>query len=61
MAIGLIVAGILLVDLLVMMIARRLVAAIGTGLAVAGAVLGIVQVALGLQIIHNSLMALGLL
>ena len=61
MAIGLIVAGILLVDLLVMMIAQRLVAAIGTGLAVAGAVLGIVQVALGLQIIHNSLMALGLL
>jgi multiple antibiotic resistance protein len=61
MMIGLIVVGILLADLLVMIIARRLVAAIGTVLAVVGAVLGIVQVALGLQIIYNSLIALGLL
>jgi multiple antibiotic resistance protein len=61
MVIGLIVVGILLADLLVMIFARSLVSVIGTGLAVAGAVLGIVQVALGLQIIHNSLMALGLL
>lgn len=58
--IGLIVMGILLANLLVMLVARRLVAIIGTGLAVVGAVLSIVQVALGLQIIHNSLMALGL-
>jgi multiple antibiotic resistance protein len=60
LSIGLIVLGILLADLLFMIIARRLVAIMGTGLAVVGAVLGVVQVALGLQIIHNSLVALGL-
>ncbi len=56
--IGGIVLGILLVNLLVMIFARRLIATMGIGLSVVGAVLGVVQVALGLQIIYNSLLAL---
>jgi multiple antibiotic resistance protein len=53
-----IVIAIMLVNLLTMLFARRLVAIIGIGLSVLGAVLGVVQVALGLQIIHNSLLVL---
>jgi len=59
--IGGIVFLVLLVNLLVMIFARRLVAIMGTGLSVVGAVLGVVQVALGLQIIYNSLLALHVL
>jgi multiple antibiotic resistance protein len=56
--IGMIVIAIMLVNLLTMLFARHLVAIIGIGLSVLGAVLGVVQVALGLQIIHNSLLVL---
>ncbi len=53
--IGVVVLGIMLLNLIVMLLARRL----GTGfriiLPILGAVLGVIQVALGLQIIHNSL------
>jgi small neutral amino acid transporter SnatA (MarC family) len=56
--IGGIVFLILLVNLLVMIFARRLDAIMGTGLSVVGAVLGVVQVALGLRIIYKLLLAL---
>jgi multiple antibiotic resistance protein len=59
--IGLIVILIMLANLIAMIFARRLVAVMGTGLAVVGAVLSVIQVALGLQIIHNSLLALRVL
>ena len=56
--IGLIVVAILALDFLAMLFARKLLGALGIVLAILGAVLGVVQVALGLQIIHNSLLAL---
>ena len=51
--------AILAINLLAMLFATRLVTSIGVALAILGAVLSIVQVALGLQIISNSLKALG--
>jgi len=57
--IGGIVLAILAMNLLAMLFATRLVTSIGVALAILGAVLSIVQVALGLQIISNSLKALG--
>lgn len=59
--IGLIVVAILVLDLLAMLFARKLLASLGIFLAILGAVLAVVQVALGLQIIHNSLLVLGVL
>jgi multiple antibiotic resistance protein len=59
--IGLIVMAILALDLLAMLFARKLFASLGILLAILGAVLAVVQVALGLQIIHNSLLTLGIL
>ena len=59
--IGLIVVAILALDLLVMLFARKLLTTLGIFLAILGAVLAVVQVALGLQIIHNSLRALNIL
>jgi len=59
--IGLIVTLIMLANLLAMIFARRLVAVMGPGLSVVGAVLSVIQVALGLQIIHHSLLALGVI
>ena len=57
--IGLIVAAILLLNFLAMLFARKVLAALGILLAILGAVLSVVQVALGLQIIRQSLLAMG--
>jgi len=59
LTIGAIVAVILLMNLVTMIFARKLLASMGIALAILGAVLSVVQVALGLQIISNSLKALG--
>ena len=59
--IGLIVVVVMTLNLLAMLFARKLLATMGIALAILGAVLGVVQVALGLQIIHNSLRALNIL
>jgi small neutral amino acid transporter SnatA (MarC family) len=54
-------AAIMVVNLLVMLVARRLLPVLSIAMPIFGAVLGIVQVALGLQIIHNVLHTLGVL
>lgn len=59
--IGMIVALILVLDFLAMLFARKVLASMGIVLAILGAVLSVVQVALGLQIIHQSLLSLGVL
>lgn len=61
LTIGAVVVAILLLDLAVMLVARRLLPLLGLALSILGAVLGIVQVALGLQITVNSLRAMGVL
>jgi multiple antibiotic resistance protein len=61
LTIGAIVLAIMLLNLITMLIARRIPPIGGVLLAILGAVLGIIQVALGLQIIQNSLKALGVL
>jgi multiple antibiotic resistance protein len=58
LTIGAIVLGIMLSNLLVMLVAKRMPPILGLVLPIVGAVLGVVQVALGLQIINNSLRAL---
>jgi small neutral amino acid transporter SnatA (MarC family) len=61
LVIGGIVLAIMLLNLIVMMLTRRIPPLLGALLAILGAVLGIIQVALGLQIIHNSLKAMAVL
>lgn len=61
LVIAAIVAVILLLNLLTMLFAKQLMATLGVTLAILGAVLSVVQVALGLQIISNSLKAMGLI
>jgi multiple antibiotic resistance protein len=61
LSIGAIVLAIMLLNLITMLMARRVPPIGGVLLSILGAVLGIIQVALGLQIIHNSLKALGVL
>jgi len=58
LAIGVILLGIMLLDLAAMLLARHLLRFLGVFLQILGAVLGIIQVALGLQIILNSLQKL---
>ena len=53
--VGGIVVAIMALNLLLMLVARRLRRVLGLVLPILGAVLGVVQVALGLQIINNSL------
>jgi multiple antibiotic resistance protein len=55
MVIGAILLGIMLLNLAAMLLARHLLRFLGVFLQILGAVLGIIQVALGLQIILNSL------
>ena len=55
------VVAIMVLNLLVMLSARRLATVLGLVLPILGAVLGVVQVALGLQIINNALRMLGVL
>jgi multiple antibiotic resistance protein len=59
--IGAIVFAIMLLNLFVMIMQRRIFSVLSIALPILGAVLGIVQVALGLRIIHNSLKMMGLL
>jgi multiple antibiotic resistance protein len=61
LAIGAGVLVIMLLNLIVMLNVRRIGPVLNISLAILGAVIGIIQVALGLQIINNSLRALGVL
>jgi multiple antibiotic resistance protein len=55
------VVAIMVLNLIVMLVARRLAIVLAFVLPILGAVLGVVQVALGLQIINNALQMLGVL
>ena len=55
------VVAIMVLNLIVMLTARRLAIVLAFVLPILGAVLGVVQVALGLQIINNALQMLGVL
>jgi multiple antibiotic resistance protein len=59
--IGAAVVAIMVLNLIVMLTARRLAIVLAFVLPILGAVLGVVQVALGLQIINNALQMLGVL
>ena len=59
--IGAIVLAIMLLNLIVMIMTRHIPAFLGVLLAILGAVLSVIQVALGLQIINGSIKALGIL
>ena len=61
LTIGAVVLFIMLLNLIVMLNARRIGPVLNITLAILGAVIGVIQVALGLQIINNSLKALGVL
>lgn len=61
LTIGVIMLAIMGINLLFMLMTRHILSVLVVVLPVLGAVLGIVQVALGLQIINNSLKALGLM
>jgi multiple antibiotic resistance protein len=61
LTIGAVVVAIMVLNLMVMLMARRLQAVLGFALPIFGAVLGVIQVALGLQIINNALRMLGVL
>lgn len=58
LTVGAILLGIMLLNLIVMLMTKRILPVLGLVLPILGAVLGVVQVALGLQIINNSLRAL---
>ena len=59
LVIGAIVVAIMLLNLVAMIVTRHIPRFLGVLLSILGAVLSVVQVALGLQIINNSLKALG--
>jgi multiple antibiotic resistance protein len=61
LTIGAVVVAIMALNLAVMLVARRLPAVVKLVLTILGAVLGVVQVAIGLQIINNALRTLGVL
>jgi multiple antibiotic resistance protein len=61
LTIGAVVVAIMALNLTVMLMARRLPAVVTLVLTILGAVLGVVQVAIGLQIINNALRTLGVL
>jgi multiple antibiotic resistance protein len=61
LTIGAVVVAIMALNLAVMLVARRLPAVVTLVLTILGAVLGVVQVAIGLQIINNALRTLGVL
>ena len=61
LVIGGIALTVMLLNLIVMMLARHIPSFLRALLAILGAVLGVIQVALGIQIIHNSLRAMALL
>jgi multiple antibiotic resistance protein len=59
--VGGIIVAIMLVNLVTMMLARKIMPVMGIVLPILGAVLGVVQVALGLQIIDSALVTMGVL
>ena len=59
LTVGAVVVAIMLLNLVVMIVARHIMSVLGIVLQILGAVLGVVQVALGLQIIINALRTLG--
>jgi multiple antibiotic resistance protein len=61
LTIGAVVVAIMVLNLVVMLTARRLAIVLAFVLPILGAVLGVVQVALGLQIINNALQMLDVL
>ena len=61
LSIGAVVVAIMVLNLIVMLVARRLQTVLAFLLPIFGAVLGVVQVALGLQIINNALRMLEVL
>lgn len=61
LTIGAVVVAIMTLNLIFMLLARRLAAVFSLVLPILGAVLGVVQVALGLQIMNNALRNLGVL
>jgi multiple antibiotic resistance protein len=61
LTIGAIVIAIMVLNLIVMLVARRLRTGLSIVMPIVGAVLGVVQVALGLHIINNALHNLGIL
>jgi len=61
LVVGEIVVAIMLGNLLIMLLAHKILPVMRVVLPILGAVLGVVQVALGLQIIKNALVALGVL
>lgn len=61
LVVGGIVVAIMLANLVIMMLARKILPVMGIVLPILGAVLGVVQVALGLQIINNALTTMGVL
>jgi multiple antibiotic resistance protein len=61
LTIGAIVLVIMLLNLIVMLNVHRIGTVLNIALAILGAVISVIQVALGLQIINNSLRALGVL
>ncbi len=61
LAIGAVLLAIMLLNLVTMLLATRFMGLMNLMLPILGAILGVVQVALGLQIIYNSLKALGVL
>ncbi len=61
LTVGAVVVGIMVLNLIVMLVARRLQIVLAVVLPIFGAVLGVIQVALGLQIINSALRQLGVL
>jgi multiple antibiotic resistance protein len=61
LTIGAVVVAIMMLNLMVMIVARRMLPVLSIVMPIFGAVLGVVQVALGLQIINNALHTLGVL
>jgi len=61
LTIGAIVIAIMVLNLIVMLVARRLRTGLSIVMPIFGAVLGVVQVALGLHVINNALHNLGIL
>jgi multiple antibiotic resistance protein len=61
LVVGTVVLAIMASNLIIMLLARRLMSVLALVLPILGAVLGVVQVALGLQIIHNALRMMELL
>jgi multiple antibiotic resistance protein len=61
LTVGAVVVAIMVLNLIVMLVTRRLLPVLAVLLPILGAVLGVVQVALGLQIINSSLRAMGVL